>query len=76
MRRLVTVWYRKGPHGFERNHIEDGHVVQDKPTIKHPDQSGWKGATWQWEHAFLSSDTPPKLVSRFTVVGSLDTIPL
>ena len=35
------------------NHIEDGHIEADKPTVKFPEQNGWKGGTWRKEFAHL-----------------------
>lgn len=42
------------------NHIEDGHIEADKPTIRFPSQNGWKSGIWKKTFAHL--DTNYKIV--------------
>lgn len=62
----VTLWSRKNEKGeWEFNHLEDGHVPPDtaKPTPKHENhKSAWKKGEWQYVHAHLTGDVPPRVV--------------
>jgi hypothetical protein len=64
----ITIWTRKNDKGvFEHNHIEDGHV-EFGPKILHPNQAkAWPRATWKYEHAFLSNEQPPRVLTKVTV---------
>lgn len=57
--RPVTLWSREtGQKGtFAYNHLEEGHCENDKPTIKHPDQTSWKNSQWRKEFAHLDENS-------------------
>ena len=51
----ITVWDCKNKEGvFEFNHIEDGHVDNNKPIPKFPAQEGWKKKEWHRTYCYLN----------------------
>ncbi len=57
-----TQWYRHDRvHGWQFNHLENGHSKQDKPTPRFPTQEGWKNAQWIRYSCWLTSDVPPRV---------------
>jgi hypothetical protein len=58
---------------------EDGHCTNNKPTPKVSSQAKtWASGNWHGEHAWLTNDTPPKVVSdpESAFLRTLRTAPL
>lgn len=64
-----TQWFRYDHiNGWEFNHIEMGHAAGEKPVSHFASQHGWRNATWERYHCWLTADVPP----RVTFVGPSD----
>lgn len=56
----ATLWYRraknaKGEEFWDFNHLEDGHCLNDVPTVKLPVHlQTWKGGKWAKAHVQLN----------------------
>ena len=53
----ITVWqrYSESHKDWEHNHIEDGHIISDKPTGNTKEQKRlWGGGKWKYKHAHLT----------------------
>lgn len=54
--KLITIWNNKNKKGiFTFNHIEDGHVTENKPTPKSINQKSWLNKEWTKEFAQLDT---------------------
>lgn len=42
--------------GYTFNHLEDEHILSDKPTIKFKTQKGWVNLLWKKEYCYLNDD--------------------
>ena len=62
----VTVWYRLNEKGdFDFNHYEDGVVLSQYPTIKHPDQTkNWSSGKWLSKLGIISDHLPARLTIK------------
>lgn len=68
--RKITMWARKNEDKqsksfgeYEHNHIEDGHVLTIYPAPKaEVHVKPWKRGDWLPTHAFLTNDSPPKVI--------------
>ena len=52
----ITVWRRLTKSGYQHNHIEEGHVENNKP-IGQPHQTrSWKDGEWEKEWMWLNDN--------------------
>jgi len=52
----ITVWrkFNVETQRWEHNHIENGHVVANKPTGTAHQTKAWEKSTWMFEHKHLN----------------------
>lgn len=50
----LTFWYcfNETANRFDFNHVEDGHVITNKPIPKYELQKGWLKKTWRRYHGY------------------------
>lgn len=54
----ITVWkkFNEKEQQWEHNHIQDGHVIGDKPTGTKEQTAAWAKGTWVFFHKHLDSN--------------------
>lgn len=52
----ITIWSRLNEKNqYEHNHIENGHIESNIPTIKFDEQKGWKNGKWKKQLGILNN---------------------
>ncbi len=52
----ITTWSRLTKGEYKHNHIEEGHVTNDKPTGQPHQTKSWKDGVWEKEWYWLDKD--------------------
>lgn len=54
----ITIWekFNEKKQIWEHNHIEDGHIIANKPTGTKEQNIAWMKGTWRYFHKHLDSN--------------------